>query len=303
MALVRRSAPPGIDDGALAASYRQCRSLHRAHGTTYFWATWMLPAEARPHVHALYGFCRHADDIVDSLTGEAVGERETALAALGDRLFADLEAGRSEDLVLAAVVDTIRALDIDPECFARFLRSMAMDLSVTSYETFDDLLDYMDGSAAVIGEMMLAVLRPTSGLAKEPARELGIAFQLTNFWRDVGEDLDRGRTYVPQCDLRRFCASEALLARQVTPEWIALMRFEIERTRSYYTAAEAGLAMLPAVSARCIATARTLYGGILARIEANGYDVFSRRVRVPTVVKLAAAARVPGALRLVGAGR
>src|SRR5690606_38859736 len=110
------------------------------------------------HVWALYGFCRHADDIVDDLGPAPVEVREKALTDLGDRLFADLEAGRSDDLVLKAVVHTIRAFGHDPECFRRFLTSMAMDLTVTEYATWDDLLVYMDGSAAVIGEMMLPIL-------------------------------------------------------------------------------------------------------------------------------------------------
>ena len=273
----------------LAASYRECRRLHRACGTTYFWATWMLPAEVRPHVHALYGFCRRADDIVDG--SDDVEAKAAALAAFGGRLFADLERGQSHDPVLAAVVNTVRVLGIDPSCFGRFLRSMAMDLTVTTYEDFDSLAEYMDGSAAVIGEMMLPVLRPSSTAALGPARDLGIAFQLTNFLRDVGEDLDRGRVYLPQCDLVRFGASAALEGRRVTPAWVELMRFEIARTRELYRSAEAGLALLPAVSARCIGTARALYEGILDLIEARGYDVFSGRVRVPTMVKLTAAGR------------
>lgn len=282
----------------LAASYRACQRLHRAHGTTYYWASALLPRSARRHVHALYGFCRHADDLVDGAGGLA--EREAALSDLGARLFAALEVGRSEDIVLAAVVDTVRVLGLQAECFARFLSSMAMDLRVTSYESFDDLAVYMDGSAAVIGEMMLPVLRPASAAALGPAKELGVAFQLTNFLRDVGEDLDRGRTYLPQCDLRYFAAHEALAERRVTPEWRALMRFEIARTRDHYRRAEPGLALLPPVSARCIATALALYAAILGRIEANDYDVFSRRARVPILSKLAGAARVPGGL---GVGR
>ena len=185
-------------------SYAHCRSLARAHGTTYFWATLLLAADQRRHVWALYGFARHADDIVDHLGEASVETRRAALEAFGERFFADLAAGESDDVVLAAVIHTVRTLDIEATCFHRFLRSMAMDLSVTRYATWDDLLDYMDGSAAVIGEMMLPVLRPTSADALHPARQLGLAFQLTNFLRDVGEDLDRGRIYLPEEDLDRF---------------------------------------------------------------------------------------------------
>jgi phytoene synthase len=275
----------------LEESYARCRTLNRRHGTTYYWSTLALPRVKRHHVHALYGFCRHADDIVDDLAPASVEVREKALADFGDRLFADLEAGRSDDPVLKAVVHTVRAFAIDPECFARFLRSMAMDLSVDRYETFADLRRYTDGSAAVIGEMMLPILEPLDPAAEAPARALGDAFQLTNFLRDVDEDLDRGRVYLPQEDLRRFSAADALERRAVTPGWVELMRFEIGRTRDLYRLADEGIGLLPPASARCIRAARVLYARILEVIEANGYDVFSRRATVPTWQKAALVAR------------
>ncbi|HLH47467.1 MAG TPA: phytoene/squalene synthase family protein [Acidimicrobiales bacterium] len=275
----------------LASSYRLCRSLNRRSGTTYFWATHLLAPGTRPHVHALYGFCRHADDIVDDLGPAPVDARAGALAAFGERFFADLDAGASDDPVLAAVVHTAVTYGIHASCFRRFLRSMTMDLTVAAYPTFDALLDYMDGSAAVIGEMMLPLLGATGPAATAAARDLGIAFQLTNFWRDVAEDLDRGRVYVPQDDLDRFGARDALDGRRVTDAWRALLRFELERTRAYYRSADAGVALLPPASAHAIAGARTLYAGILDRIEAAGYDVFASRARVPTWRKVAVGLR------------
>lgn len=281
----------------LEESYRRCRELNKRSGTTYYAATRLLPAVKRHHVHALYGFCRYADDIVDDLGPVPVAAREAALTDFGDRFWADLAAGRSDDPVLKAVVHTVRAFDIDPDCFRRFLRSMAMDFTVERYETFDDLAGYMDGSAAVIGEMMLPILEPSSPGALGPARDLGIAFQLTNFCRDVAEDLDRGRVYLPQEDVASFGATSAFAERRVTPEWVDLMRFEVDRTRAYYRSGRQGLALLPPTSARCITGALGLYEGILARIEDAGYDVWSSRVRVPTWRKVAVAAR------MVGAGR
>jgi phytoene synthase len=157
---------------------------------------------------------------------------------------------------------------------------MTMDLTLTSYDTFDDLLDYMDGSAAVIGEMMLPILEPSSPAAAPHARDLGIAFQLTNFLRDVSEDLDRGRVYLPHVDIRRFGANPA--ERRVSGSWRELMRYEIARTREYYASADLGMPYLPSASARCIGAARQLYSAILDRIEAADYDVFTRRARVPS---------------------
>jgi phytoene synthase len=284
----------------LEESYARCRQLNRRYGTTYYWSTHLLPKVKRHHVHALYGFCRYADDIVDALDSRSPAldrgskatpaQRQAALADFGDRFFADLDRGSSDDPVLKAVVHTVRAFAIDADCFRRFLRSMAMDFTVETYETFEDLLDYMDGSAAVIGEMMLPILEPTSAEAEGHARDLGIAFQLSNFWRDVAEDLDRGRVYVPQEDLRKFDADP--WRREASPAWRDLMAFEVARTRRYYESADLGIPMLPPTSARCIRGARLLYSGILDEIEAAGYDVFSRRVRVPTWKKLAVAFRM-----------
>jgi len=276
----------------LEESYERCRRLNQRYGTTYYWSTFLLPRVKRHHVHALYGFCRHADDIVDDLDDTPVDVRAKALTDLGDRFFADVEAGDSDDLVLKAVVHTVRAFRIPPDCFERFLASMAMDLDVARYATWDDLRGYMDGSAAVIGEMLLPILEPTSAAARPHARDLGDAFQLTNFLRDVAEDLDRGRVYLPQEDVHRFAAEGALARRQVTPGFVDLMRFEIARCRELYASADLGLAMLPPASRRCVGAARVLYSRILERIEAAGYDVFTARARVPTWQKAATVARV-----------
>jgi len=294
---VSRSAEPlprpADLDAFLQEGYRRCARLTRRHGTTYFWGAALLPAAQRRHVHAVYALCRLADDIVDGDGATAPG----AVAGTARRLedFADaFRAARSgaptSDPVLAAVVATVRSCDIADERFDRFFAAMAQDLTAIRYQTWEDLLGYMDGSAAVIGEMMLPVLRPTSPEALEPARALGLAFQLTNFLRDVGEDLDRGRVYLPQEDLRRFGADPA--DRTVTDAWRDVMRFEIGRNRELYARADTGIPMLPAASARCVGAARVLYSRILDRIEANDYDVFATRATVPTWRKAALSARM-----------
>ena len=212
------------------------------------------------------------------------------LEAFADEFRTSVATGGSTDPVMAAVVHTVITRSIEPECFDRFFNAMAMDLTTSSYQTWEDLRDYMEGSAAVIGEMMLPVLEPRSDAAKPPARSLGLAFQLTNFLRDVGEDLDRGRIYLPQDDLRLFDVD--LERRAVTPQWRAFLAYEIERNRALYSFADTGIALLPPRSARCVGTARMLYARILDEIERSGYDVFSRRARVPTVRKAATAARI-----------
>jgi phytoene synthase len=277
----------------LEASYARCRELNKRYGTTYYWSSKVLPRIKQHHVHALYAFCRYADDIVDDMErdwgADPASARGDALAAFGDRFFADLAAGRSDDPVLKAVVHTVKAFDIDVTCFSRFLRSMTMDLTIDRYETWEDLLVYMDGSAAVIGEMMLPILEPLAPDALTHARDLGNAFQLTNFLRDVDEDLGRGRQYVPQEDLRKFGVD--LHDRRCTPEFGDLMQFEIARCRELYRSADLGLALLPPRSARCINAARVLYSRILDKIEELDFDVYAQRARVPTAEKAALVAR------------
>ena len=274
----------------LAASYALGRRLHRAHGTTYYWATRALPRADQPHVHALYGLCRYADEIVDAPDRGSVAARAAALDGLRARFDRDLAAGRSDHPVLAAVVDTVQRLSIDPELLRRFFASMRMDLSVSSYRTHADLERYMDGSAAVIGELLLPVLRPPDpDAARDGARTLGVAFQLTNFLRDVDEDLERGRIYLPWEDLERFGADPR--RRLADAPWRAFSRFQIDRIRGIYAEADAGIALLPPRSAKVIRAARVLYSGILDRIEDADHDVFTVRARIATPVKMAVVGR------------
>ncbi|MGB7819236.1 MAG: isopentenyl-diphosphate Delta-isomerase [Ornithinibacter sp.] len=277
------------DPSVLEEGYARCAAVTREHGTTYYWGARLLPAASRRHVHAVYTLARFADDIVDLAGPQPVEQTAAQLAAFEASFWSALADGGSSDPVMAAVEQTVRECGIEEECFERFFRAMRTDLTRTTYETWADLLDYMDGSAAVIGEMMLPVLQPGTD-AVAPARSLGLAFQLTNFLRDVGEDLDRGRVYIPQEDIRRFGADPH--ARVVTDEWRALMAFEIERNRRLYREADDGIPALPPASRRCVATARVLYARILERIEDADYDVFASRARVPTASKAALATRM-----------
>ena len=277
-------------EALLTEGYRRCAKLTWQYGTTYFWGAALLPRPQRKDVYAVYALCRLADDIVDLPNGEAQDAVGINLTSFAESFQTSLAEGDSTDPVMAAVVNTVLTRRIDPECFDRFFRAMAMDLTTTSYRTWEDLCGYMEGSAAVIGEMMLPVLEPTNQAAKAPARSLGLAFQLTNFLRDIDEDLDRGRVYMPQDDLRLFDVD--LERRVVTPGWRAFLAYEIERNRALYSFADTGIAMLPPRSARCVGTARVLYAQILDQIERSGYDVFSSRARVPTPRKAATAARM-----------
>ena len=277
----------------LAAAYERCRALHREHGRTYYLATRLLPAWKRRHVHALYGFTRYADEIVDRTESRPSAERAAVLTEWSERFVAGLRGEPVDDPLLPAVLHTIAVFDLDLVDFEKFLRSMAMDLTVTAYPKYDDLLDYMDGSAAVIGTMMLPILGSSDPVAaREPARQLGFAFQLTNFIRDVAEDLERGRIYLPEEHLAEFGVTRRILQQRVaTPAVKELIKAEVARAREHYALAAPGIPLLEPASQACMRTAFQLYGGILDEIEALDHDVFARRATVPNRRRAAVAVR------------
>jgi phytoene synthase len=281
----------GISDPRLRASYERCRELNAAHGKTYYLATLLLPPAKRPYVHALYGFARYADEIVDDLAS-TLSDQEKAdwLGSWSDRFYADLRRGRSDDPVCAAVVDTVLRWDIPVEHFEAFLHSMRMDLTVTEYQTYDDLYEYVYGSAAVIGLQMVPILEPTQPEAYERAKDLGVAFQLANFVRDVGEDLERGRVYLPLDELASFGVTrDDLERRALTPQIKAALQFQIARVRELEERSRAGIAMLHPSSQPCIEAARVLYCGIVDAVEEIDYEVFDKRATVGTGRRLAVA--------------
>jgi phytoene synthase len=297
----------GVTDPALRAAYATCRALNARHGRTYFLATRLLPPQRRPAVHALYGFARFADEIVDDLDDDRpAGDKAARLDALDAQLRLALTGGPAAHPVLAAVADTARRFAIDPEHFSAFMTSMRMDTEVTEYATFDELAVYVHGSAAVIGLQMLPILGTTvpRAEAEAPAAALGVAFQITNFLRDVGEDLDRGRVYLPTDELAAFGVDRELLlwcrrTRRPDPRVRRALAHLVAHTRAIYRRAAPGVAMLEPVSRACVACAFTLYRGILDQVEAADYDVLHRRVSVPARTRAAVA--VPGLLRALAA--
>ena len=281
----------GIVDPQMRASYERCRRLNAAHGKTYYLATLLLPPAKRPYVHALYGFARYADEIVDDLDSTLSEDQKAQwLDGWGQQFLADLEAGSSEDEVCMAVVDTVRTWDIPTEHFTAFLHSMRMDLTVTEYRTFQDLHEYVYGSAAVIGLQMVPILEPTSTEAYDRAMELGIAFQLANFIRDVGEDLQRGRVYLPMDELAEYGVTRAdLEARIATTPIKDALRFQVRRVRELQDRSRDGVSMLHPSSRPCIEAASTLYCGIVDQVEAIDYEVFRQRAKVPMSRRLSVA--------------
>lgn len=274
----------GITDPDLHASYLECKRLNSLHGKTYYRATLLLPKAKRPHVHALYGFARYADEIVDDLASTlTIPEKAHVLKVWGEKVLEDIRLGRSDDHVGRALVDTVQRFNIPIEHFEAFLHSMTMDLSVTEYQTYEDLMEYVYGSAAVIGLQMVPILGATDPKAYEAAQKLGIAFQLANFIRDVSEDLDRGRIYLPLDDLYAAGVSkEMLAAKKLTPEIKQALIFQIERVRRLQREAAAGIALLDPVSQPCINAASELYCGIVDEVEKINYEIFTHRAKTST---------------------
>jgi phytoene synthase len=283
-------------DAALKASYEECKRLNSLHGKTYYLATLLLPKNKRPYVHALYGFARYADEIVDDLASTlSPQEKAEALRTWSDGVLSDLKAGTSSDHIGRALVDTARRFDIPHQHFVDFLHSMEMDLTITEYHRYEDLLEYVYGSAAVIGLEMVPILGYSDDRAFDAAQKLGIAFQLANFIRDVGEDLDRGRVYLPMQELGQYGVDRAMLERRIlTPQIIAALKFQITRVRSLQEEANLGITYLDKESRPCIRAASKLYCGIVDEVEAIGYDIFNKRAKTSTARR----ARVAGAAYL-----
>ncbi|MFC9895497.1 phytoene/squalene synthase family protein [Nocardia sp. NPDC127579] len=286
----------------LEAAYRICGRIAAEHGRTYFLATRLLSAPRRPAVHALYAFARQVDDIVDH---GAHADPGTELDRLEARLRAALDTGPAtvaDDPVLLAVTDTITRYDIAPAHFWTFLHAMRMDLPGSPhfrsrYASMAELREYMRGSAAAIGLQLLPVLGTVVPRAEaEPAAAaLGEAFQLTNFLRDIAEDLDRGRIYLPADDLTAFGVDPDLLAHcrrtgHTDPRVRRALAHLIAVTRGVYRRADPGIDLLDPRVRPAIRTASALYAGILTEIERRDYAVFGSRavVGVPKRLRVAA---------------
>lgn len=294
----------GILDSELQKSYSECKRLNALHGKTYYLATLLLPKNKRPFVHALYGFARYADEIVDNFDSNlSNSQRRSELEQWSFQMLNDLKTGTSTDHVGRALVDTVNRFDIPIAYFEAFLHSMAMDLDVVEYANFDELSEYVYGSAAVIGLQMVEILGMKQGeeeSTREAAEKLGIAFQLANFIRDVGEDLDRGRIYLPMDELAAFNIDREMLERRVvTPQLRLALKDQIERVRKLQSEANAGINNLSPDSRPCIEAASELYCGIVDEVEKIDFQIFNKRAKTSPLRRIRVA--LPAWLRAVKA--
>jgi phytoene synthase len=293
----------GITDPALRTSYLECKRLNSLHGKTYYLATLLLPPAKRPFVHALYGFARYADEIVDDLASTLTDEEKAnSLKQWGEGVISDIKSGNSNDQIGKALVDTVRRFDIPIQYFQAFLHSMTMDLTITEYQEYEDLQEYVYGSAAVIGLQMVSVLGIEKGNSidevNSAAEKLGIAFQLANFIRDVGEDLDRGRVYLPIAELQSHGVTREMLEDKVlTPQIKSALKEQIERVRRLQRESTIGIKMLSVQSRACIQAASELYCGIVDEVEKIDYQIFNKRAKTSNWRRMKVA--IPAYLRAV----
>ncbi len=277
----------------LLSDYATCYRIMQAASKNYSAASRMLPTDKLPHVTALYALMRVGDDRVDMDHGGFTSPL-AAIQDWRDSYWSAFETGRSEHPVLRAYLHTAHVFAIAPQLLQPYFRAMIEDLTITRFPTFHDLLHYMDGSAIPVGRVMTHILgarTPHITDAYPAADALAIAMQLSNFWRDIGEDWDRGRVYLPQEDLQSFGVTEDdLAARRIDQGFIDLIEFEIDRTETYYDQARGGVMLLK--SGRwAVMSALEFYNAILPGIQRNNYDVFNRRAGTSKLRKIGLIAR------------
>ena len=274
-------------DAALQKAYQQAEKITAAHSKSFHFASGLLPEEKRSAVRALYAFCRTVDDIVDE---SADSERDTQLDYWRGTVEHASFAGK--DLIAAAWADTLTRYHIPRHYALQLIDGVARDLSQSRYQTFEELATYCYGVASTVGLMSMYIIGFHSNEAVPYAIKLGVALQMTNILRDVGEDYRKGRVYLPREELAFHGIHESDLARgRITDNWRQFMKFQIERTRKLYAESWAGIKMLDRDGQLAIGAASLFYQGILDDIEKHDYDVFTRRASLNAFEKIS---RIPG---------
>lgn len=264
-----------LQEEARQHAYEHCEALTAQHSKSFHLASALLPQDQRQAVRALYAFCRTTDDIVDHPTEDV----EARLAHW--EYIVQHDAPPHDDPVAVAWVDARSRYGMPRAYASQLIDGIRRDLLQTRYATFDDLITYCYGVASTVGLMSMHIIGFKNEDAVRYAIKLGVALQLTNILRDIAEDYERGRCYLPQDELEAFGISEEAIAEgRVDDKWRAFMRFQIERARHIYAEAWPGIAMLQREGQIAIAAAATFYRAILDDIEAHDYDVFSRRAHV-----------------------
>jgi phytoene synthase len=268
----------------LKVAYDECQSITRREARNFYYAFVTLPKHRRRAIYAAYTFGRLADDIVDG-DGPA-DDKSTSLAELRSSLH-EAMTGNPSGSVMTALADAAATYDIPEPLLTEIIDGVEMDLTKNRYASFDELREYCYRVASVVGLVSTQIFGYRDERAKEYAVDLGLAMQLTNIMRDIKEDAENGRVYLPQDELARFnVTDEQLQAGLIDPNFHALMRFQAERARSYFDSGARLFALLNPRSRSCAVGLHHLYSSLLDRIEKRGYDVFSERVSLPVWQKL-----------------
>lgn len=287
----------------LKAAYTHCRGVTQRSSKTFYWGSLFLPPPKRHAVWVIYAFCRVVDDIVDELDlpgsprighlsgsvspGRELDHWREALTRLYQRGYAD-----PSDQIQFAWSEMLKSYDVPLEPALELLQGVAMDLTINRYDSFEELYLYCYRVAGTVGLLTSPIFGFNDQAALEHAVDLGIALQLTNILRDVGEDSARNRIYLPQKELQRFEYSEAdLFEGVINDSFRELVRFQMERAEEYYLRAQPGISLLSSDCRVAIRLSSALYRGILDRIRLNNYNVFTKRASVPLKNKLAAASQ------------
>jgi phytoene synthase len=287
LALATAEAP---ETSYLDDCYRHCRDIARSNSKTFYLSSLFLAPEKRRAVWAVYAFCRTADDIVDQIT--PASERLAAIDYWERELLAAYS-GNPDDRIMVALYDAIGRFEIPLQPALDLLRGARLDITVRRYATYDDLREYCYLVASTVGLLTSPILGYTADAALDYGVALGRAMQMTNILRDIGEDARMGRIYLPLDEMQQFGYTESSLFEQVVDDaFVALMKFQIDRVRRLYAEAEPGIAMLAPESRYTVRLALTLYRRILNSIEANRYDVYTKRAYVPFRSKMLAALTV-----------
>ncbi len=274
-----------IEENRVAFEY--ARRITAYYSKSFYFSTRMLPKEKRWATYALYGFCRHCDNLIDTPRQRTEIEIVREMQLLTEELQVAYNTGESQHPIIRAFILVAKAYGIPIEYPFDLLKGVAMDVQQTRYNTFDELSLFCYRVAAVVGLMMTYVLGYKDERAFAYAKHLGIAMQLTNILRDIKEDKDMGRIYLPQKDLVRFGVSEQdILKEKITHQLKALMKFQIERADHYYAEAVSGISLLETESQYAIYSAAKIYRGILRKIEDQDYNPFLGRVFVPSSQKI-----------------
>ncbi|TVQ65944.1 MAG: phytoene/squalene synthase family protein [Balneolaceae bacterium] len=282
-----------VKEHRLRAAYSDCRIITRNHAKTFYMATRFLPNHKQRSIFAIYGLCRYLDDLVDE--GEDLIRKEKLsstelldkLEMFKVKLISTFQGFETDNPILYAFSDVLNRHKIPVELPLALLEGVRSDLVKNRYQTFDELYDYSYKVASVVGLMTSEVFGYDNKDALGYAVDLGIAMQLTNILRDVGEDIDRNRIYLPKEDLVRFdVTEEEILCKEPSERFNSLIRFQIERARMFYNRADRGISMLHKDSRLPVLLARENYSRILNKIEESGYNVYHQRAYLSSGEKL-----------------